>query len=709
MFSNMLKMKTEIITSNGFDDSYIFEDNLLHMIDPENHMLHSEAISVAASTHAHSPVSQELSPLATLGHNSNSNHSNANSPASTGSNNNSTSFATVNSNAAGNNNNNNSNNNSQSSTVCAICGDRATGKHYGASSCDGCKGFFRRSVRKNHQYTCRFSRNCVVDKDKRNQCRYCRLRKCFKAGMKKEAVQNERDRISCRRTSNDDPDPGNGLSVISLVKAELESRQSKAGAAMETNANEDLSTKQFASINDVCESMKQQLLTLVEWAKHIPAFNELQLDDQVALLRAHAGEHLLLGLSRRSMHLKDVLLLSNNCVITKHCPDSRVSPNLDISRIGARIIDELVMALKDVNIDDTELACIKALVFFDPNARGLNEPQRIKALRHQILNNLEDYVSDRQYESRGRFGEILLILPVLQSITWQMIEQIQFAKIFGVAHIDSLLQEMLLGGELADNNTPLTPPNLNNYSPSHGLDVSQVTSSLDVLSSPSSSDHLNDAISTCMENSLEAQLMMDNSSVNGHFNLMTSLISRSSNQLNAAGAAAGGATGMRRETSSPLLNDSDRSNEAIDPTRNPNQQYLDSYNHQQQHHTQHSMGPGPIATHSPPLHRSHPYQRSDSSPNSNSANNGGNNPSQTPRNPAEMTLNEYNRSEGTPEELLRRAPLKIRCTEALTAIPSNLPVTTSSSSLNSSYILNPMHDGSDAYRMTLKQEPETGY
>lgn len=39
---------------------------------------------------------------------------------------------------------------------CAICGDRATGKHYGAASCDGCKGFFRRSVRKNHLYTCRF-------------------------------------------------------------------------------------------------------------------------------------------------------------------------------------------------------------------------------------------------------------------------------------------------------------------------------------------------------------------------------------------------------------------------------------------------------------------------------------------------------------------------------------------------------------------------
>ncbi|KAF5300887.1 hypothetical protein FQR65_LT09050 [Abscondita terminalis] len=165
---------------------------------------------------------------------------------------------------------------------CAICGDRATGKHYGAASCDGCKGFFRRSVRKNHLYTCRFSRNCVVDKDKRNQCRYCRLRKCFKAGMKKEAVQNERDRISCRRPSYEDNGQGNGLSVSSLLNAEMLSRQ--VGAALEQMGSPvndfDLSNKQLASINDVCESMKQQLLILVEWAKYIPAFTELQLDDQ---------------------------------------------------------------------------------------------------------------------------------------------------------------------------------------------------------------------------------------------------------------------------------------------------------------------------------------------------------------------------------------------------------------------------------------------
>lgn len=32
----------------------------------------------------------------------------------------------------------------------------------------------------------RFNRQCTVDKDKRNQCRFCRLQKCLMAGMRKE-------------------------------------------------------------------------------------------------------------------------------------------------------------------------------------------------------------------------------------------------------------------------------------------------------------------------------------------------------------------------------------------------------------------------------------------------------------------------------------------------------------------------------------------
>lgn len=61
-------------------------------------------------------------------------------------------------------------------------------------------------------------------------------------------------------------------------------------------------------------------------------------------------------------------------------------------------------------------------------------------------------MNDRQYDIRGRFGEILLTLPALQSISWHMIEKIQFVRLFGDTHIDSLLQEMLLGGSTSGYN-----------------------------------------------------------------------------------------------------------------------------------------------------------------------------------------------------------------------------------------------------------------
>eukprot|EP00057_Strongylocentrotus_purpuratus_P004631 XP_003729121.1 PREDICTED: hepatocyte nuclear factor 4-gamma isoform X2 [Strongylocentrotus purpuratus] len=336
---------------------------------------------------------------------------------------------------------------------CSICGDRATGKHYGAASCDGCKGFFRRSVRKNHQYTCRFCRGCVVDKDKRNQCRYCRLKKCFRAGMKKEAVQNERDRISTRRPSYEDSLQNGGVSIPQLVNAEHMSRQVIPNPVNLPDGS--IAGKKIATMNDVCESMKQHLLVLVEWAKYIPSFCDLPLDDQVALLRAHAGEHLVLGAARRSLPYKDILVLGPDVILPRHSQDQ-----MDIHRVASRVLDELIAPMRDVSLDDHEFACLKAIVFFDPDAKGLSEPNRIKMLRYQVQIHLEDYINDRQYDSRGRFGEILLMLPPLQSITWQMIEQIQFARLMGVAKVDNLLQEMLLGGSANDPSQQHVPPSM---------------------------------------------------------------------------------------------------------------------------------------------------------------------------------------------------------------------------------------------------------
>lgn len=115
-----------------------------------------------------------------------------------------------------------------------------------------------------------------------------------------------------------------------------------------------------ATSNDIVESMKQQLLVLVEWAKYIPVFCELPLDDQVSLLRAHASEHLVLGVARRSILFKDALLLGNDLVI------SRMHPEPEIRRIAVKVVDEIVKPMVELDVDETEYACLKAIVFFNP-------------------------------------------------------------------------------------------------------------------------------------------------------------------------------------------------------------------------------------------------------------------------------------------------------------------------------------------------------
>ncbi|XP_023194336.1 nuclear receptor subfamily 2 group C member 2 isoform X2 [Xiphophorus maculatus] len=84
---------------------------------------------------------------------------------------------------------------SQPVEYCVVCGDKASGRHYGAVSCEGCKGFFKRSVRKNLTYSCRSKQDCVINKHHRNRCQFCRLRKCLNMGMKTDSVQSERKPI----------------------------------------------------------------------------------------------------------------------------------------------------------------------------------------------------------------------------------------------------------------------------------------------------------------------------------------------------------------------------------------------------------------------------------------------------------------------------------------------------------------------------------
>ena len=104
-------------------------------------------------------------------------------------------------------------------------------------------------------------------------------------------------------------------------------------------------------------------------------------------MRAHAGENLILELARRSINLPNILLLGNDMIIPRDIRDwgnnwlnDGQEENV-VRDVGVRIMNELVSPFKAIKMDDTEFSCLKAIVFFDPNARGLGDVNRIKSLR----------------------------------------------------------------------------------------------------------------------------------------------------------------------------------------------------------------------------------------------------------------------------------------------------------------------------------------
>lgn len=76
--------------------------------------------------------------------------------------------------------------------LCAICNDKATGLHYGIITCEGCKGFFKRTVQGRRVYKCSGKEDCEMNRLQRNRCQYCRFKKCLKVGMVLAAVREDR-------------------------------------------------------------------------------------------------------------------------------------------------------------------------------------------------------------------------------------------------------------------------------------------------------------------------------------------------------------------------------------------------------------------------------------------------------------------------------------------------------------------------------------
>lgn len=113
-------------------------------------------------------------------------------------------------------------------------------------------------------------------------------------------------------------------------------------------------------IDNICELAARLLFSAVEWAKNIPLFPDLQVTDQVALLRLVWSELFVLNASQCSMPLHVAPLLAAAGLHASPLAADRVVAFMD----HIRIFQEQVEKLKALHVDTAEYSCLKAIVLF---------------------------------------------------------------------------------------------------------------------------------------------------------------------------------------------------------------------------------------------------------------------------------------------------------------------------------------------------------
>lgn len=113
-------------------------------------------------------------------------------------------------------------------------------------------------------------------------------------------------------------------------------------------------------IENICELAARLLFSAVEWSRNIPFFPDLQVTDQVALLRLGWSELFVLNAAQCSMPLHVAPLLAAAGLHASPMAADRVVAFMD----HIRIFQEQVEKLKALHVDSAEYSCLKAIVLF---------------------------------------------------------------------------------------------------------------------------------------------------------------------------------------------------------------------------------------------------------------------------------------------------------------------------------------------------------
>ncbi|KHJ99151.1 zinc finger, C4 type [Oesophagostomum dentatum] len=325
-----------------------------------------------------------------------------------------------------------------SSDVCVVCGDKAIGKHYGAVACNGCKGFFRRSVFQNLQYTCRFDKSCQIDKDHRNACRFCRFQKCLSDGMRPEAIQNERDRIGAARDRKRHSFQPFAKPKPQDLPAEKESSPSASHRLLqmliciEQRIANNQTINEFLRDDAKLKSSKQQAMnSIIGWASMLHPLPEIPFSDKMLILKQAFSSFALLNTVQKSVHLPYILLPNDEIF------SFSASHNSAVNAVHSRIIEELLTPLRRLSVGDAEFGFLKALVLLNGDIAALSAPskEKLREARDALLKAVFGYFSETfaPLDASFRVSCLLLVIPSLLAIGLHVAAYPEMADLFGIS------------------------------------------------------------------------------------------------------------------------------------------------------------------------------------------------------------------------------------------------------------------------------------
>ncbi|XP_025415323.1 ecdysone receptor isoform X1 [Sipha flava] len=357
-------------------------------------------------------------------------------------------------------------NNRPAEELCLVCGDRSSGYHYNALTCEGCKGFFRRSITKNAVYQCKYGNNCEIDMYMRRKCQECRLKKCLTVGMRPECVVPE---VQCavkrkEKKAQREKDKPNSTTDVSpeIVKIEPTEMKIECGEPMimgtpmtpvpyhhqvkplsseqkelihrlvyfqdqyEAPSEKDMKRLTINNQNvDEFDEEKQSdttyriitemtILTvqlIVEFAKRLPGFDKLVREDQITLLKACSSEAMMFRVARKYDITTDSIVFANNQPFSA---DSYNKAGLG----GDAIENQLSFSrfMYKMKVDNAEYALLTAIVIFSSRP-NLLDGWKVEKIQEIYLESLKAYVDNRDRDTATiRYARLLSVLTELRTL-----------------------------------------------------------------------------------------------------------------------------------------------------------------------------------------------------------------------------------------------------------------------------------------------------